>query len=295
MKWLPLLLRSAVVAIFVTGLFATSASGANTRHNPQRVWDLRQYGYSNEARDYSTVGFLSENLLLVAINQAPDGSPHPLFEETPDAILVLFDVSQEKPRKIAHMPISESVVSDAVRPALGGNFLVQSLSEVKLCSADLQCDRAYATKGPLWLSADRAKVVVGGNLMTKRVVLDSRTLAPIPGEYPARVVTDWQQSGRRDGSFVDSISSVDRTRLMRVETQQTRWSKITNPLGGLGSRPYDRRIIRVYDTQTGRELLTLRWDPRHDWGGILRKPALSANGHRVALLRRGLVEVFEVP
>lgn len=174
------LLHNAALTIFVTGLFATSAFGANTRHNPQRVWDLRQYGYSNEARDYTTVSFLSEDLLLVAINHSPDGSPHPLFEETPDAILVLFDVSQEKPQKIAHMLISKSVVSDAVMPALGSNFLVQSLSEVKLCSADLLCDRAYATKGPLWLSADRAKVVVGGNLMTRRVVLDSRTLAPMP-------------------------------------------------------------------------------------------------------------------
>lgn len=289
------MLHNAVLTIFVTGLFAANAFGVHTRNNPQRVWDLRQYGYSSQARDYSTVGFLSEDLLLVAINQAPDDSPHPLFEETPDAILVLFDVSQEKPQKIAHMPMSKSVVSDAVMPALGGNFLVLSLSEVKLCSADLQCDRAYATKGPLWLSADRAKVVVGGNLMTKRVVLDSRTLAPMPGEDPARVVTDWQEFSGRDGSFVDSISTVDGARVMQVETRQSRWSKITNPLGGLGSRPYDRRIIRVYDTQTGRELLTLRWDPRHDWGGMSRKPALSPNGHRVALLRRGVVEVFEVP
>lgn len=295
MKWLPLLLRSAVVAIFVTGLFATSASGANTRHNPQRVWDLRQYGYSNEARDYSTVGFLSEDLLLVAINQAPNDSPHALFQEKPDAILILFDVSQEKPQKIAHMPISKSLVSEAVMPALGSNFLVQSLSEVRLCSADLQCDRAFASKGHLWLSADRAKVVVGGNLMTKQVVLDTRTLAPIPGEDPARVVTDWRRSSRPGGSFVDSISSVDGARLMHVETRQTRWSKITNPLGGLGSRPFDKRIISVYDTQTGRELLALQWDPRHDWGGILRKPALSPNGHRVALLRRGVVEIFDLP
>jgi len=287
------LLSGAVFTIFVTGLLVASGLGAKTRHNPERVWDIQQYGYSNEARDYSTVGFLSEDLLLIAINQAPKDSPHPLFEDTPDAILVLFDIGKERPLRITHMSMCKS--ENAMTPVVGGDFLVLSLSEVRLCSADLHCDRAFATKGPLLLSSDRAKVVVGGNLMTERVILNSRTLAPITGEDPAGVLPAWQRSSLPDGTFVDSISTVDGARLMRVETRQTRWSKITNPLAELGDRPFNSRIVRVYGKHTGQELLSLQWDPRHDWGGVTRKPAISPTGHRVALLRRGVLEIFEVP
>lgn len=263
------------------------------QHKALRAWDLRQFGYLSEVRDYSTACFLSEDLLLVAINQAPFINPYPLFEETPDAILVLLDMRNEKALRTTHMPLFKS--DDSVLPSLEGHFLVLTLSEVKLCSADLHCDRAFPTKGPLRLSSDHIKVVVGGNLMTPRVVLDSRTLAPVAGEDSARIPTEWQRNFRPDDSFVDSISSVDGARMMHVETRQTRWSKITNPLAGLGERPYNSRKIRVYDKQTGKELFSLQWDPRHDWGGLTREPAFSPTGHRVALLRRGVVEVFEVP
>jgi hypothetical protein len=281
-----------LIIIFVTGLLIASGWGADRQHKPVRAWDMRQFGYSIEARDCSTAGFLSEDLLLVAINQAPVYYPHPLFEETPDAILVLLDVRNGKAPRTTHVPMFKS--DDSMAPVLGGYFVVLTLSEVKLCSVDFQCDRAFPTNGPLWLSSDHTKVVVGGNLMTPRVVLDSRTLAPVAGEDPAKIPAEWQGRFRRDRSFVDSTSSVDGARLMRVETRQTRWSKITNPLAGLGDPPYNSRRISVYDKQTGKELFTLQRDPRH-YGGGLTSPALSPTGHRVALLRRGVVEVFEVP
>jgi hypothetical protein len=263
------------------------------QHKPLRAWDLRQFGYLSDVRDYSTACFLSEDLLLVAINQALFIDPHPLFEETPDAILVLLDMRNEKALRTTHMALFK--FDDSVLPSLEGHFLVLTLSEVKLCSSDFHCDRTFPTKGPLRLSSDHIKVVVGGNLMTPRVVLDSRTLAPVAGEDSAKIPTEWQRDFRPGGSFVDSISSVNGARMMRVETRQTRWSKIIDPLAGLGDRPYNRRIIRVYDKQTRKELFSLQWDPRHDWGGLTREPAFSPTGHRVALLRRGVVEVFDLP
>lgn len=141
---------------------------------------------------------------------------------------------------------------DSVLPSLEGHFLVLTLSEVKLCSADFHCDRAFRTKGPLRLSSDHIKVVVGGNLMTPRVILDSRTLAPVAGEDSARIATEWQRNFRPDDSFVDSISSVDGARMMRVETRQTRWSKITNPLAGLGDGPTTAEKLGSTTSKHGR-------------------------------------------
>lgn len=279
--------------VFILALLAATALAGETQHKPFRAWDLRQFGYLGGVRDYSTVCFLSEDLLLVAINQAPAFNPYPLFEETPDATLVLLDIGGEKPLRTTHMPVFKS--DDSVSSGLEGQFLVLTLSEVKLCSADFHCDRAFPTRGPLRLSSDHAKAVVGGNLMTPRVVLDSSSLAPLASEDSARIPGEWQRQFRSDDSFVDSISSVDDARVMRVETRQTRWSKITNPLAGLGERPYNSREIRVYDKQTGKVLFALRWDPRHDWGGLTREPALSPAGRKVALIRRGVVEVFDVP
>lgn len=289
---LPILF--AVAIMFVTSPVVTGSSGAQTQHKPERGWDMRQYGYSSAARDYSAVGFLSENLLLVAINQAPDDSnSHPLFEEKPDATLVLLSVADEQALRVTHMPMFK--FDDSMAPALEGDFLLLTLSEVKLCSVDFHCDRTFPTKGPFYLSRDRFKVVVGGHLRTPKVVLDSRTLVPVSGEAPKTIEGAWEKQYRPDRSYIESISSLNGARVMTVETRQTRWSKITNPLAGFGDPPFNNRILKIYDKQTGREKFTLQWDPRHDWGGTAKEPALSPTGHRVAVLHGGVVEVFEVP
>lgn len=280
---------SLVLMFFVTALLVTGGSAAETGHKPKRTFDMRQYGYASEARDYSAVGFLSEDLLVVAINQAPNYYPHPLFEEKPDSTLVLLDVGNEKPPRVTRMPMFK--FNDSMASASEGYFLVLTLSEVKLCSADFDCQRTFPTKGPIWLSSDRSKIVVGGNSMTPRVVLDSH-LVPITGQSPETIQAAWQEQTRPDGSYIGSTSSLDGARLMTVETRQTRWSKIKNPLAGLGEPPFNSQRVTVYDKQTGHELFALRWDPRR--GGTTR-PALSPTGRRVALLRRGLLEVFEVP
>jgi len=58
-------------------------------------------------------------------------------------------------------------------------------------------------------------------------------------------------------------------------------------------RPYNRRWVRVFETQSGKLLFEMSWDPRryrHE-SGI----ALSPNGRFLALIRDGWLEVFEVP
>lgn len=283
------------VLVSVLALCAAICWGGEKQSEPTRTWDLREFGYSSEQADYSVAEFLSDNLLLVAINQRAVSSPHPLVEDTPEATLVLFDMSNGATLGKARTPMSKSNYS--IAPVLGSQFLMLTSSEVRLCSIDLQCDRSVPTKGPLWVSPDRARAVVGGNLGTPQVVLDSRTLAPIvdADHNSPNIPAKPGASYGRDGSFAESILSADGQRLMKVKVKQTGWNKLTNPLSGFGDRPYNSQRIVVYEKRSGAELFAIHWDPRKLGTSLTTLPALSPTGHEVARLRRGVVEVFDVP
>lgn len=71
-----------------------------------------------------------------------------------------------------------------------------------------------------------------------------------------------------------------------------RWS--LPHLLGYGDVPYHFERISVFETATGIRVFTLKWDPR-PYAGQLVRPALSPDGHRIALVRSGFLEVFKVP
>jgi hypothetical protein len=58
-------------------------------------------------------------------------------------------------------------------------------------------------------------------------------------------------------------------------------------------RPFNLERANVMDVATGKSRFKLWWDPR-PYVGELSRPALSPDGHRVAIIRHGFLEVFEV-
>ncbi len=52
-------------------------------------------------------------------------------------------------------------------------------------------------------------------------------------------------------------------------------------------------IYRIFDTHSGNELFHFEWDPR-PYISTLVAPAISPNGHRLAVIRRGYLEIFEL-
>src|SRR5271165_6843659 len=58
-------------------------------------------------------------------------------------------------------------------------------------------------------------------------------------------------------------------------------------------RPFNLERANVMDTATGKSRFRLWWDPR-PYVGNLSRPALSPDGRRVALIRHGALEVFQV-
>jgi hypothetical protein len=53
-------------------------------------------------------------------------------------------------------------------------------------------------------------------------------------------------------------------------------------------------IYHVFDTLSGAEICRFQWDPRPYFGTTVA-PALSPSGHRLAVMRSGNLEVFELP
>jgi hypothetical protein len=58
-------------------------------------------------------------------------------------------------------------------------------------------------------------------------------------------------------------------------------------------RPFNLERVNVMDVASGKSRFRLRWNPR-PYVGELSRPALSPDGHRVAIIRHGFLEVFEV-
>jgi hypothetical protein len=169
----------------------------------------------------------------------------------------VFDVAKKQALHNAQMMVTKSPRSVAVLST--GDFLVASSSDVKLCSADLRCEKSFPSHGGPPLDSDEAKKIAGMD-----VVLRS-----------------------------DDVS-IDGSRAVSAELSSTMWNKITHPLGGIDEpTPPNFRRISVYEnlTTSRKTLISLHYDPKNHVIG----PALSPNGTKLAVVRESALEIFELP
>ncbi len=80
------------------------------------------------------------------------------------------------------------------------------------------------------------------------------------------------------------------TRFAIYEHGYTTLNSIVNFLDIEDGRPQNFQRVRIIDLASGNEVYRLEWDPRP---GLI-KPALSPEGNRIARVRAGIVEVFQV-
>jgi hypothetical protein len=123
---------------------------------------------------------------------------------------------------------------------------------------------------------DRDKVI--GIREHKAVVakVDGTTLYQIP-------VSKW---------YVRFISSASGLRFCIQDQRYTGFRAIADM--GSGLEDYSQSRVRVFDLASGRQLFELKWDPRHYRGHDI-DPALSPSGRRLALVRKGELQVYELP
>jgi len=78
------------------------------------------------------------------------------------------------------------------------------------------------------------------------------------------------------------------------EAGYTTFNSIVNFLDIDSGRPFNFETATVISTESGSPLLQLHWDPR-PYVGPLSSPALSPDGHKLAILHGGFLEVYSVP
>jgi hypothetical protein len=89
------------------------------------------------------------------------------------------------------------------------------------------------------------------------------------------------------------VSSPSGIRFCFHEAGYTRWNSVVNFLDIDSGRPLNFERVTVLDTDSGRVVLKLEWDPR-PYEGDLTDPALSPDGYKLAVIRKGRLEVFDI-
>ncbi len=162
------------------------------RTKPIFEQDLQSYGYKFQyARDdrmqsFTDLAFLSDDLVLVSVKELyldelhpkilPSGTimyDNPMGARTPPtslSTLLLFSLDQKKLVRSAKLPIRK--MDGAVQATQNGHFLMLSSYGLHLCSAQLECGPPWPTEGPVYISPQGIRAVVGGSRWSEQQLVD---------------------------------------------------------------------------------------------------------------------------
>jgi hypothetical protein len=155
-------------------------AGGGDSQKPFFAEDLRSFGFPDfhkdrHVSDYTVIQFLSDDLLLVSVNERVfSKSEELLFSDQGAANLLLFDLRERKLVRTAHYSIEKT--QNAVQATENDHFVLLNQEGVHACSADLSCGPSFATQGPVIVVANGKELIVGGNSGTRKFLVD-------PGRY----------------------------------------------------------------------------------------------------------------
>lgn len=326
-----------LAAVFIAIISATPVLvSGRTSHCAALTIDLRTFGFPDFSKvqhtsDYTSLAFLSDDLLLVDINERVWGhSAEPLETDQPPSRFLVIDVNQGKIVKTTEHPVDKS--GGSVKATNSDEFVLLDRAGLHVCNASLSCGRPLATQGPVRVLPGGFKLLVGGNGQTEVELLDATTLHVLNRPAPQQLKVDFMRGGILfDGRELISDSATAETgggdvrempiqtadgrtlyqvpvtaqyqvrlfanrsgsRFCVLEESYTRWNRVVNSWDIDSGRPHNFARVRVFDTNSGRELFEMKWDPRPSQ--IVPSLALSPNGHRLALIRHSELEVFDIP
>jgi hypothetical protein len=354
-------LTTRAVCFIAIALTGTPSNGSPPEQKQIFHQDLRPFGFITEARgrivaDYTNLNFLTDNLILVTINNRVFGPVEKSLSDQPVAKLLLFDISQSRLVKTAEVAVEKSTHS--VSALENGRFAVLNETGLRACSRELDCGSPLATGGPLFVSPQGTKIAVGGDGQKEQTLLDGITLKElarypyenpsiIPGDGALLVARDRKVYARVSGQldrqlpfeglngwptarFINhdtvagfesdtalAVTKLDGIILFRVPVQSrwqvsevapsasgtrfcfheggyTPWNSFVNFLDIDHGRPLNFESVNVMSADSGASLFRLVWDPR-PYIGIPITPVLSPDGQRLAVIRHGILEIFEIP
>lgn len=184
--------------LMLSGLFLAGC-GHNPLPQPSLRHDLRRYGLKTEAPNsltasYNQIAFLTDNLLLVTINQRTITQPvEPSNVDSPPAKVLLFNITTNILKRSAELPIEKD--ADSVQAVAGARFVIRNQSGIQVCTADLSCGHPFFVpeSGPVLASPAGTSFVAGGYGKTEQILLDGASLsesARFPSGNPVVVPGD---------------------------------------------------------------------------------------------------------
>jgi hypothetical protein len=323
--------------------------------------DLRPYGFVTKipvhaAAGYTNINFLSDDLVLVTVNNRLFGPLDRTFSDLPPSKFLLFEVSQNRFLKSIDMPLEK--YPGSVKAVADGRFVILTKTGLQLCTRDLECRPPLPARGPLLVSPAGTRIAVVGNGNTDQVLLDGKTLnelaryargnpsiVPCDGAILAikdrkvyfrgsgqadrqlpfedasvnpsarcinrKTVADFESNKKLAVASMDGhvlfrvpvrarwqmpevVTSASETRFCFYEKGYTARNTFVNFLDIDEGRPVNFESISVMSTDSGKKLFELQWDPRPD-ARILTRPALSPDGRKIAVIRHGILEIFQIP
>lgn len=167
---------------WIPALVLISGCRADPPIRPISSLDLRKYGYNfvdgAPVGDYTEMAFLSDDVLVVSINQRTfSESPMLADADSPKSEVLVMDLKTNRIITSAEMPLRKYVGS--LHAVSGERLAVVTLDGFQLCTRDLRCGPTIHGPGPLFVSPQGMRIVVGGNGMTRRKVFDVETLREI--------------------------------------------------------------------------------------------------------------------
>lgn len=144
--------------------------------------DLSRFGYrvtgsTSVFADYSDLTFLSDDLLVVSINQRSFGPVEPSFADTPESSIIVFDVRKASVTSTGKMAVEKA--SGSVQAISGERFAVLNEKGLQFCDRRFHCVAIGPAKGPMLVSPQGKRVIVGGNGLSAQTLVDTETLKQI--------------------------------------------------------------------------------------------------------------------
>lgn len=147
--------------------------------------DIHAFGYPQKRphqslADYTDLAFLSDDLILVSLNERTfANSVEPLNTDKPSSKLLLFNISQKTLVRSSERTVEKFMGS--VRATHDGHFVVLDQSGIRVCSENLECypPSPIAGDGPMYVSPRGFRIMAGGSGQNKQELLDADTLRAV--------------------------------------------------------------------------------------------------------------------
>jgi len=94
--------------------------------------------------------------------------------------------------------------------------------------------------------------------------------------------------------LAEILTTASGSRFCFHEAGYTKLNSAVNFLDIDSGRPFNTQTITVFEAESGQTVLNLEWDPR-PYVGPLSSPALSPDGHSLAVMHGSFLEVYRIP